>query len=52
MKISQGWVQALWSRYKKTGTTPVLSRPARRPVLATPQEKELICKAWRQNDAL
>lgn len=40
----------LWSRYKKTGIAPMLTRPGRRPVLTTTQEKELICRAWREND--
>lgn len=51
MKISQRWVQMLWAKYKKTGAIPVLARPGRRPVTTTPQEKELICRAWRENDA-
>ena len=51
MKISQRWVQVLWSRYKSTGAIPVLSKPGRRPVQCSPDEKELICKAWRENDS-
>lgn len=51
MKVSQRGCQILWSRYKKSGINPVLARPGRRLVPTTTQEKESICKAWRENDA-
>lgn len=51
MGVSPVWIKKLWSRYKKTGAVPVLARPGRRPVFATPEQKELICKAWRENDS-
>ena len=50
MGISEVWVKKLWSRYRKNRIIPVLKRPGRKPHITTEEEKNLVCKAWREND--
>jgi putative transposase len=43
--VSEVWVKKLWRRYRLEGTVPVLGRPGRRRVQASPEERAAILEA-------
>ena len=46
MKVSVRRVQELWSAYRATGTVPELKKPGRRRIGVSPEEREIIGRAY------
>ena len=48
MKVSIRWVQKLYSRYRRTGTVPILGKPGRPKRIITEEMKEIVVETFEK----